>query len=101
MLDADEAVLRSASPDQFVKLGLNGGPVAVLRILDQEHHQERHDRRARVDDELPSLREAEERAGDGPNYDQRHAECEGERLTRDTGDPSSKVAEQLRHANQA
>ena len=29
--------------------------VAVLRVLDQEHHQERDDRRAGVDDELPGV----------------------------------------------
>jgi hypothetical protein len=33
MFDADEHVLDGASPDQLVKLGLNGGGVAILDVL--------------------------------------------------------------------
>ena len=45
MLDADEHVLERADTDQLVELHLNRGIVAVLRVLDQENHQKRDDRR--------------------------------------------------------
>src|SRR5262245_11836912 len=46
---------------------MNRDGVFVLRSLDQKHHQESNDRRARVDDELPRIRKMKERSGDGPN----------------------------------
>lgn len=48
--------------DQLVQLDLQRLCVAVLCILDEENHQESYDRRARVDDQLPRITEAEERA---------------------------------------
>lgn len=54
MLDTDEVVLGMARTDQLVELGLDGA-VAVLRVLDQEQHQEGDDRGAGVDDELPGV----------------------------------------------
>ena len=61
------APLRGA--DQLVELDLHGLGVAVLRVLDQEHHQERDDRGAGVDDELPGVAEAEDRSSDAPRDD--------------------------------
>ncbi len=43
--------------------------VLVLRALDQEHHQERDDGRARVDDELPGVGIAEDRPRRAPHED--------------------------------
>src|SRR5690606_34097522 len=63
-----KVVLACADADQFVKLGLDRRPVAILRILDQEHHQEGDDGCARVDDELPSVGEAENRSADPPDH---------------------------------
>ena len=54
--------------DQLVELELQGFGVAVLGVLDQKHHQERHDGGAGVDHELPRVGEAEERPGGRP-YD--------------------------------
>jgi len=58
--------------EELVELDLNRGTVSVLRVLDQEDHEERHDRGRRVDDELPGVAEAEEGAADEPQGDQRH-----------------------------
>ena len=52
---------------QFVELELDRNGVAVLRVLDQEHHQERDDRRGRVHHQLPGVRVVEYRPGDGPD----------------------------------
>src|SRR5690606_15735650 len=68
VLDADEGVFPLADADQFVELGLQGGAVAVLRVLDEEHHQEGDDGGAGVDDELPGIGEAEERAAYRPGH---------------------------------
>jgi len=49
---------RAASPgrpDDFIQLELHRFAVAVLGVLDQKHHQERHDRRRCVDYQLPGI----------------------------------------------
>lgn len=79
-LDADELVLALADPDEFVQFRLDRSAVAVLRALDQEHHQEGYDGRACVDDELPGLGEAEKRAADRPDDDRQCAKHECRRL---------------------
>ena len=65
VLDADQAVARAfQGGHELVELELDGQAVLVLRLLDQEHHQEGDDRGPGVDHELPGVREMEERAGD-------------------------------------
>jgi hypothetical protein len=53
--------------------------IAVLGVLDQEDHEERHNGRARIDDQLPGIREAEEGASYGPGQDDAEGkeECPG------------------------
>src|SRR5438132_1248954 len=60
VLDAYEMVMGTAHPDQFVELRLNRRAIAVLGVLDEEHHQEGDDGRAGVDHQLPGVRETEE-----------------------------------------
>jgi hypothetical protein len=67
MLDADKSVVRSADADQLVQLRLQCRAVAVLRVLNNEHHQKRNDRGTGVDDQLPSVRIAEIRSRYTPN----------------------------------
>ena len=50
LLDADVAVLRSAGANDLVELGFDRGTVAVLRVLDQEDHQEGDETCAGIDD---------------------------------------------------
>ena len=45
--------------DELIELDLNGLGVAVLCVLNQEDHQERHDRGSGVDDQLPRVAELE------------------------------------------
>ena len=61
-----KVLLGGAGADQFVELGLHGRAVAVLRVLDQEHHQEGDDRGAGVDDQLPGVAKAEDRPASPP-----------------------------------
>src|SRR5262249_45182884 len=80
LLEIQQLVLRIAdSPDDLVQLDLYRLGVAVLRALDQKHHQEGHDRRSRVDDELPGIAEPEQRTRDGPHDDDQYSQDEGAR----------------------
>jgi hypothetical protein len=65
--------------DQLVEFGLNRGAIAVLRILDQEHHQERDDRGAGVDHQLPGVAEMEQRSARRPTGDDHHGDREDRR----------------------
>jgi hypothetical protein len=47
---------------------MNSLGVAVLGVLNQKHHQECDDGRARVDNQLPGIRKLEGWSGYGPNY---------------------------------
>lgn len=66
-------------PDQLVQLDLHRGGVRVLRVLDQEHHQEGDDGGAGVDHQLPGVVETEHRATDAPDHHDRYCSQEGPR----------------------
>ena len=53
--------------------------VPTLSVLHQEDHQERDDRRSRVEDQLPGIRPPEEWAGYGPHDDGRDRDRERKR----------------------
>src|SRR5688572_6766612 len=78
LFEIEQLVLGVADrSNDLVELYLNRFRVAVLRALDEEHHQEGDDGRAGVDDELPGVAEAKQGAGQRPHeHDaQRHHEC--------------------------
>src|SRR5262245_23708132 len=69
-LKVEESVLRPPiGTDELVDLDLKRFGVAVLRVLDEEHHQEGDDSRRRVDGELPHIGIAEKWPGQGPGND--------------------------------
>ena len=79
ILQIDQLVPRPfLRADQLIELQVQRLGVAVLRVLDQEHHQERHDRRPGVDDQLPRIRKVKERSRGQPSHDQ----CDGQRQCR-------------------
>ena len=53
--------------------------VAVLRVLNQKHHQKSDDGRSRVDDQLPRIGKMKSGAGDEPHEDDTYSssECPG------------------------
>ena len=68
ILDRGEFVLCALHcQNEFGQLELDRQDVAVLRVLDQENHQERDDRGRRVDHELPCVAVMKERAGRRPH----------------------------------
>ena len=52
-LDSDELIFGLRRADQLIQLGLHCSAVSILRVLNEENHEERDDRRSRIDDELP------------------------------------------------
>jgi hypothetical protein len=74
MFETNEGVLRFTYANQFVELDLDGCSVAILGILNEEHHEKRYNGGARVDHELPSIREIKEWARYRPHHDDRKGE---------------------------
>src|SRR5687767_5399748 len=77
ILQVEQRVVRALrGTDQLVELELHRLGIAVLGVLDDEHHQERDNGRGGVDDELPGVAEAEERSAQAPEHDRAHGEQE-------------------------
>ena len=70
ILEVDEFIARVFDrPDELVQFQMNCFGVPVLRILNQEYHQERDNGRAGINNELPGVRKMKRWSGRGPNYD--------------------------------
>src|ERR1041385_5603680 len=54
-------------PDQLVEFQMNRLCIPVLGVLNNKDHQERYDRGAGINDELPGVGEMEERPGRAPD----------------------------------
>ena len=59
--------------DDLIEFEMHCFGIAVLRILDQEHHEERDDRRGGVDDQLPGIGKMKRRSGEKPHEDDEHS----------------------------
>ena len=77
-----------------VQLQMQGSGVPVLGVLDDEDHQERHDGGACVDDKLPRIGEAEQRAACGPEHQDHHCRREDPGVAEDFGAPAGETGEE-------
>jgi hypothetical protein len=69
VLQIEECVAGAfTDPDQLIELEMQRRHIAVLRVLNQKHHEKSDDRCACIDDELPSIGESENGVGDRPNH---------------------------------
>lgn len=59
---------------EFVKFHLDCLGVSILCVLNEKHHEEGDYRRAGIDDQLPSVAEAEHWASDDPQCNYGHGE---------------------------
>jgi hypothetical protein len=75
--------------DEFVEFCLNGGRIAILRVLNQENHQESHDRRGCIHDQLPCVGPVEHRPCDYPQQDNEYRQRECCRLAGERGNTRS------------
>jgi hypothetical protein len=96
VFDSHKGILSRADADQFVELDLNGGAVAVLRILNQEDHQEGHDGGACIDHKLPRVRVVEQGAADAPHEDDGGGNDEGQGVPSGLRGAVGDFSEQLR-----
>src|SRR6185369_7027633 len=56
LLQVQQRVVRALGrANELIELHLDGFGIPVLRVLDQEHHEKRDDRRTGVDDQLPGV----------------------------------------------
>jgi hypothetical protein len=60
--------------DEFVQLQVQGFGVSILRVLDEKYDEEGNDGSAGINDELPCIREMEERAAHRPQNQDDHGE---------------------------
>src|SRR5680860_1524428 len=67
--------------DQLVDLDMHRRGIAVLRVLDHEHHEEGDNRGRGVDDQLPGIAESKKGPGDAPNDERRDGEDKCDRMT--------------------
>ena len=67
---ADKFVLGFAGQNQLVEFCLNCPAVAILRVLQDEHHQKGDDGRGGVDHQLPRFRKLKKRTRQSPNHDE-------------------------------
>src|SRR5215813_6801563 len=88
-------------PDQFIELQLDRGALQVLGVLDEEHHQEGHNRRPGVDHQLPGVAQAEGRASESPSHDDQDGEDEGQRMAHCAGGQGGKTSEECMMIHEA
>src|SRR3954451_20176406 len=62
--------------NELGELDLYGEDIAVLRVLNREHHQKRHNGRAGIDDQLPRIAVIEIGPHRAPDQDDEHGEQE-------------------------
>ena len=94
LLDVDEIVIRGmVRADQLVQLQVQSFRVTVLRVLDQEDHQECDDRGPSIDDELPGVRVLEVGSGDSPEDDNKDRRQKHVRVAHNLGRLAGKTAE--------
>lgn len=92
--EVQECIMRlGIGADQFVELDLHGGTLAVLRVLDQKHHEERDDGRTGIDHKLPRVAVVEVAARERPNNDDQQCDNEGERMSGRVRSPLGKRRE--------
>jgi hypothetical protein len=77
--------------DEFIKLELKRLRVAVLGVLDQQHHEEGDDRGPGIADELPGVRPLEDWAT--PHDDDGERQHESRRATSMAGGPVDELVE--------
>jgi len=71
--------------DDLVQLQLKCLGIAVLRVLNEKHHQERDDGGASVDDELPGIGEMKSWPGESPDHDDQNRNGESPCAAQDDG----------------
>ena len=98
IFDINEHVARRIDgTDEFVLFQKDCASVSILHVLDEEDHEESDDSGSRVDDELPRIREVENRTRDRPHDDNKDGNNERPRRSHFVARPVRDLAEQVVH----
>jgi len=81
--------------DKFIEFELDGEGIFLLRLLDEEHHKERNNAGAGVNEELPGFGVMEDGAGNAPEDDQDEGDDESVGTPRGLGDFDGEVFERV------
>src|SRR6266436_7508812 len=83
--------------NDFVELQMHRFSVAVLGVLNQEHHQKRNDGGSSVDDQLPGIGKMKCWTGEKPDQDHEHGSSKGPRASEHAGGAAGKDAKGVAH----
>lgn len=83
------------SPDQFVEFELHCFAIAILRVLDEEHHQERDDRCSGVNNELPCVGIVKEWSSECPHDNNSDGKHKHDGTSRGDGHTSGKLSKHI------
>jgi len=83
--------------NDFVELEMHRFGVAVLGVLDQEHHQKSDDSGGGIDDELPRIGKMKSGAGEQPNGNHQHGSGKGPRAAEHESGAAGKEAKGVVH----
>lgn len=86
VFEANVLCAGAGGTDELVEFDLYGFAVAILRVLDQKHHQKGDDSSAGVDNKLPGVRKSEQGPGNTPDYDDSNRAQEDAGRTGEIGD---------------
>ncbi len=98
VLEIDEFIARVFDrANEFVQFQMDRFCIAVLRVLNQKHHQKRNDGRGRVNDELPCVGKMKGRSGNEPDNNDKHGPskcpCAAEHHRGAAGENTERVAD--------
>src|SRR5262245_10625999 len=98
VFQVDQAVAGTlGASNQFIELEMNRSRIAILSVLNQEHHQESNDRGARIDDQLPGVGEAEDGPRNGPHNENYYRADEGPWRADKLRGPAGDLVEEIVH----
>ena len=80
------------SADDLIQFQMDRFGIAVLGVLDQEHHEKGDDRCGSINNELPCIREMKGGTGQDPHEDDKHRSGKGPGAAKDDGTPARENA---------
>ena len=78
--------------DDLIQFQMDRFGIAVLGVLDQEHHKKGDDRCGRINNELPCIGEMKGGSGEDPHEDDKHRSGKGPGAAKDDGRPARENA---------
>src|SRR5437667_8281681 len=78
--------------DDLIQFQMDRLGIAVLGVLDQEHHEKGDDRCRRINNELPRIGEMKGGTGEDPHEDDKHSSGKGPGAAKDDGRPARENA---------